>query len=429
MPRLLLALLLLALGIVIGVSATHWWSPAASDLKDAGNDPEILYWVAPMDPEFRRKEPGKSPMGMDLVPFYAGQRKQDGAQGVRINPAMVNNFGVVTALAERKVLTVTIRTVGRLEYNDERLAHVHLRTSGWIHRLAVRAEGERVKRGGLLFDVYSPDLVKAQAEYLQTLKSGRHELIGVTRDRLRALGIPQSQIDAVERDGKVHQYVHVYAPKNGVVVKLNVADGKFVKPDSDIMVIAELDELWLISDVFETQADLLKPGAKVIGHTAAASGGKIETRVDYVYPDLDAVTRTIPVRSVVNNKLLKLKPGMFMTVTIETPARAPTVVIPSVALIRTGFAERVIVAQGDGQFRPAAVQSGAEADGNIEIVEGLAAGERVVVSGQFLIDSESSFAGASLRLSAPSDVTKDPVGAHQSAHEAGAEAAAPNGSP
>ena len=429
MPRFVLALALLAVGIVIGVSATHWWPPAAPNLQDAGSDPEILYWVAPMDPEFRRKEPGKSPMGMDLVPFYAGQRTPEGAQGVRISPAMVNNFGIVTALAERKILTETIRTVGRLQYSDERLAHVHLRTSGWIHRLAVRAEGERVKRGGLLFDVYSPELVKAQAEYLQTIKSGREELIGVTRDRLRALGIPQSQIDAVERDGKVHQYVHVYAPKNGVVIKLNVADGKFVKPDSDIMVIAELDELWLISDVFETQGGLLEPGATVVAHTASASSGKIETRVDYVYPDLDPVTRTIRVRSVVDNTLLKLKPGMFMTVTIEAPARAPAVVIPSAALIRTGFAERVIVAQGDGQFRPAAVQSGAEADGNIEIIEGLAAGERVVVSGQFLIDSESSFAGASLRLSAPPDVTVDHAGAHQPVSEGGDEAAAPNTSP
>ncbi len=402
MNRLVGSLTLIGFGVVLGVAATLFRSELnrGQAMQSGEGDPEVLYWVAPMDPSFRRDGPGTSPMGMDLVPVHARQGKAGGDNAVRIEPSLINNLGVQTVVVERKVLREKIRTVGRIEYNDERVAHVHLRASGWIRRLAVRAEGERVRRGDLLFEVYSPDLVKAQAEFIQTLKSGRKELIAVTRDRLRALAIPKSLIDALEQNGKVQQNVRVYAPSSGVVAQLNVADGKFVKPDSDIMVIAELDQLWLISDVFESHADLVEVGARVTARTAFAPGERITTQVEYIYPNLDPITRTIPVRALIENKDGRLKPGMFMTVSIESVARPPALVIPSTALIRTGSEERVIVAYGDGRFRPAAVESGAEADGMIEIVAGLAEGELVVVSGQFLIDSESSFAGASLRLSA-----------------------------
>ena len=401
MHRLVTPLTLIVFGVLLGVAGTRLTSePDRSQPMQSGSDePEVLYWVAPMDPSFRRDGPGTSPMGMDLVPVHARQSEAGGDNAVRIEPSLINNLGVQTVIVERKVLREKIRTVGRIEYNDERVAHVHLRVSGWIRRLAVRAEGERVRRGDLLFEVYSPDLVKAQAEFIQSLKSGRKELIAVTRDRLRALAIPKSLIDALEQNGKVQQNVRVYAPSSGVVAQLNVADGKFVKPDSDIMVIAELDQLWLISDVFESHADLIEVGARVTARTAFAPGERITTQVEYIYPNLDPITRTIPVRAVIENKDGKLKPGMFMTVLIDSTARPPALVIPSTALIRTGSEERVIVAYGDGRFRPAAVESGAEANGMIEIVTGLAEGELVVVSGQFLIDSESSFAGASLRLS------------------------------
>lgn len=404
MNRVLTSPLLIAMGVLLGLAATQFMIKPNRDqqLQRAEDEPEILYWVAPMDPSYRRDGPGKSPMNMNLVPVYARQGEASGDDPVRIEASVVNNLGVETRVVDRKVLREKIRTVGRVEYNDERIAHVHLRASGWIQRLAVRAEGERVRRGDLLFEVYSPDLVKAQAEFIQTLKSGRQELIAVTRDRLRALAIPKSLIDTLERNGKVQQNVRVYAPSSGVVAQLNVADGKFVKPDSDIMVIAELDQLWLISDVFESHADLVEVGARVTAGTAFAPGERITTQVDYIYPNLDPITRTVPVRAVIENKDGKLKPGMFMTVSIDAAARPPALVIPSTALIRTGTDERVIVAYGDGRFRPTAVEGGAEADGMIEIVDGLAEGELVVVSGQFLIDSESSIAGASLRLSAES---------------------------
>ena len=419
MKTFVLVISVLVIGIAIGYFAPDVEflrsSHAPSDTTPESNEREVLYWVAPMDPNYRRDEPGRSPMGMALVPVFADQDMT--TDGVMIDATVVNNLGVETVAVVTTSLRPTIKTVGRLEYNEERVSHVHLRASGWIHRLAVRAEGERVLKGALLFDVYSPELVKAQAEYLQTIKSGRKELVTPTRDRLRALGITENQIDAIRDQGAVSQYVHVYAPRGGVVTKLNVADGKFVGRDSDIMVIADLDQLWLISDVFESQADLLVAGLPVHATTAFAESGAIETEIDYIYPNLDPVTRTIRVRSVVKNNEKRLKPGMFMTVSIDGPQRPTSAVIPTSALIRKGFDERVIVAEESGRYRPAKVTSGIESDGRVEIISGLNDGERVVVSGQFLIDSESSFVGATIRLSPPGRAdSTDALGA-RSGHE------------
>lgn len=424
----------LAAGIAIGygMSFPGFVDEPENNNAAAGNPDqrEILYWVAPMDPNYRRDRPGKSPMGMDLVPYYADQQNTGGGVRVSIDASVVNNLGVETVAAEHTTLRPSVKTVGRLEYNDERLAHVHLRASGWIHRLAVRAEGERVTRGALLFDVYSPELVKAQAEYLQTLKSGRKELIEPTRDRLRALGITQTQINAIEDTGRVSQYVHVYSPRSGVVTKLNVADGKFVGPESDIMVIADPMALWLISDVFESHAGMIETGQAVEARTTFAGSGVINTEVEYIYPDLDPTTRTIRVRSVIENHDGHLKPGMFMTVSIAGASRPAATVIPSTALIRTGFSERVIVAEGNGNYRPVTVTSGIESEGRVEILRGLAEGARVVVSGQFLIDSESSFSGADARLTpstqAPNDIAPD-SGQHDGSHADHGDQAADHG--
>ena len=420
MKKIIFTMLILSIGIIIGygVSLSGFIAPINGDdgVQAESDNREIAYWVAPMDPSYRRDSPGKSPMGMALVPFYANQSDDNVETGVVIDAAVVNNLGVETVTATRRTLRPKINTVGRLEYNEERLSHVHLRASGWIHRLAVRSEGERVSKGALLFDVYSPELVKAQAEYLQTLKSGRKELIAPTRDRLRALGIPGSQIKTIEENGTVGQYIHVYAPRGGVVTKLNVADGKFVGPDSDIMVIADLNQLWLISDVFESQAELLATGLPVNAKTAFAKSGVINTNVEYIYPDLDPVTRTFRVRSVVENNDKRFKPGMFMTVSIEGISRPEHIVVPTSALIRKGFDERVIVSERKGHYRPAAVTSGIESEGMVEILSGLTNGEEVVVSGQFLLDSESSFAGATIRLSPPAKETldKDQHSVHES---------------
>ncbi len=368
--------------------------------QTGSSDKKILYWVAPMDANYRRDEPGKSPMGMDLIPVYEGDGAFSGAEAssIRIDPSVINNIGVRTAKVEMASLRPPINTVGRIMFDEERVAHIHLRASGWIERLAVRAEGETVEKGDLLFEVYSPDLANAQAEFLQALKSGRPQIIDASRERLRALDIATSQIQQLEKTRKTSQYVKVFAPITGVVTALNVADGQFVKPDTEIIALADLSVVWLMSDIFEANSGQLRQGAAVKAESKFEPGNIITGVVDYIYPDLDPVTRTVPVRTVLQNPEKHLKPGMFMTVEIEGPLRPETTVVPREALIRTGHEERVILALDNGRFQPAAVTSGMESGGQVEILSGLNAGEAVVASGQFLIDSESSFTGASLRM-------------------------------
>lgn len=394
---------ILIAGAVIGYGAGVITSRSANNSagdEAAGGDRKVAYWQAPMDPNFRSDKPGKSPMGMDLIPVYEGEESNSGAgaSSVRIDPSVVNNIGVRTAIVEQGSVRRPIHTVGRIVFDEEKVANIHLRSSGWIERLTVRSEGEAVEKGDLLFEVYSPDLVNAQAEFLQTLRSGNATTINASKDRLRALYISDDQIRDLEKTRRITQYIRVYAPISGVVTALNVADGQFFKPDTEIMALADLSTVWLMSDVFEADADQLRLGAVVEAQSKFEPGTRLPGTVDYIYPDLDAVTRTIPVRSVFDNAERKLKPGMFMTVEIDGPERPTAAIIPRQALIRTGRQERVILALGEGRFQPAAVTSGIESDGKIEILSGLNPGERVVVSGQFLIDSESSFAGATLRM-------------------------------
>jgi Cu(I)/Ag(I) efflux system membrane fusion protein len=380
----------------------------------AQSDEEVLYWVAPMDPNYRRDEPGKSPMGMDLIPVYAGDVAQDGsgASTVKIDSSVANNIGVRTASVDLAILRPPIHTVGRIMYDEERVARIHLRANGWIERLAVRAEGEAVEKGDLLFEVYAPDLVNAQAEFLQTLKSGRPAVIKASRARLLALDISDRQLREIERSGQPAQYIKVFAPISGIVTALNVADGQYVTPGTQIMALADLSQVWLMSDVFERQAGQLETGAAVVAETKFDTGAPLKGQVDYIYPDLDPVMRTVPVRTILDNPDQRLKPGMFMTVKIDGRARPETTVIPREALIRTGRQERVILAMNDGRYQPAAVKSGVEDGGRVEILSGLNAGERVVTSGQFLIDSESSFSGATLRLAGAQN--SNPMASNQS---------------
>lgn len=424
--------LLLFAGAVIGYGLAQFGSKTPRENAagiDNGGERKILYWWDPMVPGYRSDKPGKSPMGMDLVPFYEGEKSNaSGASSVRIDPSVENNIGVRTAPVEVGSLRRPIQTVGRIVYDAEKVANVNLRTSGWIERLAVRAAGEPVEKGALLFEVYSPDLVNAQAEFIQTLRGGNPVHISAGKDRLRALFISEDQIKELEQTRRVQQYVKFYAPIGGVVTALNVADGQFFNPDTEIMTLADLSTVWLMSDVFESDADQLRLGAVVSAQSKFEAGVKRSGAVDYIYPDLSPVTRTVPVRTIFDNVDGKLKPGMYMTVEIEGPERPATAIIPRPALIRTGRQERVILALGEGRFQPAAVTSGIEADGKVEILSGLSPDDIVVVSGQFLLDSESSLAGASLRMQ-PADNAGGVEPIDHSGHESKRDDPPPSNAP
>jgi Cu(I)/Ag(I) efflux system membrane fusion protein len=361
------------------------------------DDKEILYWVAPMDPNYRRDKPGKSPMGMDLVPIYAGSEEED-AEVVRISPEVVNNLGVRTARVEKGKLSRRIDTVGYVDYDESRISHVHLRAEGWIHNLVADTEGERVEKGRLLFTLYSPMLVNAQEEYLQAVASGNKTLAAASRERLLALGLVDSQIEKARETGKPSQFVASYATQSGVISALNVRQGMYVKPETEIMSLASLDTIWIEAEVFERQASWVSSGQQAEARIPAMPGRVWKGNVDYVYPELDATTRTLRVRLKFKNPDELLKPNMYANVSILNEPAGAIIHIPREALINDGRVPRVILALGNGRFKARQVIPGMEGDGRIEIIGGLDESDVVVISAQFLIDSEASLNASFQRM-------------------------------
>jgi Cu(I)/Ag(I) efflux system membrane fusion protein len=380
-----------AAGVLIGAVGVWLLGGDQADKSTAeGGERKPLYWVAPMDPNYKRDKPGKSPMGMDLIPVYEEEGGQDAPGTVRISPDVVNNLGVRTAEAVSGRLALNVKTVGYVQYDEDRLIHIHPRVEGWIEKLYVKAAGDPVKKGAPLFALYSPTLVNAQEELLLALKRNNPELISAAMDRLAALQVPQGTIDRLRKGGKVSQTVTLYAPQAGVLDNLTVREGMYVKPGMNIMSIGMLEHIWVIGEVFERQASAVRVGDAVRMRLDYLPGREWIGRVDYIYPSLNTKTRTAQVRVHFDNPDGYLRPGMFAQMDIATQASAETLLIPREALIRTGSQSRVVLALGEGRFKSVAVEVGRVAEQQAEILSGLEAGDRLVTSAQFLIDSESS---------------------------------------
>ncbi|WP_126452702.1 efflux RND transporter periplasmic adaptor subunit [Sulfuriflexus mobilis] len=371
----------------------------AENTSTTMKDKQPLYWVAPMDPNFRQDGPGKSPMGMDLVPFYGEDNDDSGA--VTISPAIVQNLGVRTARVEVGKLWKRIDTVGYVDFDENMISHVHLRTDGWIDKLVVKSEGERVKKGDLLFELYSPTLVNAQDEYIQALRSNNQRLISASQDRLRALGVGNQQIDKVKKTRKAEQLIKVRASQDAIISKLSAREGMYVKPRMEVMTLADLSSIWIQVEVFERQAEWVQQGKPAEITVPYLPGRTWEGTVEYVYPSLDPRTRTLRARLRFDNPDESLKPNMFTNVTIFGGATQDVTSIPLEALIRTGEGERVIISLGEGRFAPREVVSGIESGDRIEILKGLTGNEEVVTSSQFLLDSEASIKASLNRMSEP----------------------------
>ena len=372
----------------------------------AQKEKKILYWVAPMDPSYRRDGPGKSPMGMDLVPVY--DEGDDGSE-VKVSSAVLQTMGVRTAKVMRDKLWRRIDTVGYVGFDENRISHIHVRANGWIEKLMVKSEGERVKKGQLLFEFYSPDLVNAQQEYLQAVRSDSRILIEASRDRLVALGIAESQIGTLSKTRKVDQLVRVYASQDGIVSLLKAREGMYITPVMEVMSLADLSSVWVLTEVFEKQVDWVKVGEFADVRLSYLPGKLWEGKVEYVYPSLNPDTRTLKVRLRFDNPGEELKPNMFADVTIYGGAKKDLLIIPRDALIRAGDEDRVIVARGEGRFAARKVTAGIEADRRVEIISGLSEGDEVVTSGQFLIDSEASLKASLQRMSDPATEQMKPV--------------------
>ena len=427
-------IVLLGIGLVLGVVVTVivykfvLVGLGTSSLRMQSTEAQPLYWVAPMDPNFKRDKPGLSPMGMDLVPVYADGENSGGKDSpgtIRIDPNVVNNLGVRTAKVQRKALDITIKTVGYVQYNEDTLVHVHPRVEGWIEVLNVKAAGEYVEKGEPLFALYSPELVNAQEEFLLAVKRANRNLMAAAKSRLQALQMPQIAIDKLVESEKVQQTVVFNAPQTGFVDNLNIREGFYVKPGMTLMSIAALNEVWVDAEIFERQSNLVKLGLPVVMTMEYLPGKTWEGQVDYIYPTMDTRTRTLRARLRFSNEDYFLKPNMFAQVSIFTGRTAMhanshedmhaaqadklNIVVPSEAVIRTGLQNRVVLALGDGKFKSVEVQIGNVVEividsnslqsGNYtEILSGLMDGDTVVTSAQFLLDSESSISSDFTRI-------------------------------
>ena len=393
MKKNLVIVLAIAVALVLGLVIGRGLTPQSESLPGAPAEREILYWVAPMDPNYRRDEPGKSPMGMDLVAVYADEATNKPGV-ISIDPTMVNNLGVRTAVAERGTLPRRIETVGYIGYDEDTLQHVHTRVEGWIERLAATATGDPVKKGQLLFELYSPTIVSAQQEYLSALSSNNEGLRGASRDRLRALGVSAREIARLDEERTVSQRIRIYADSDGVIAELGVREGMFVTPATEVMSIAQLDKVWVVAEVFERQSAWVAPGQGATVELDYLPGLSLQGTVDYVNPELDPKTRTLKVRLRFDNEGARLLPNMFARVVIDGTPVNNIVHVPRDAVVRGGTSSRVVVDLGDGVFESRRVLVGIESGERVAIRRGLEEGERVVVSAQFLIDSESNIDNA-----------------------------------
>jgi len=382
------------IGAILGAGALNMFqgSPTSSEQGEESGEKKPLYWVAPMDSNYRRDQPGKSPMGMDLIPVYEEDSANDdfGPGAVTISPHVVNNLGVRTSPVELKTMHSEINTVGYVQYDEDQLVHIHPRVDGWIEKLFVKAAGNPVEKGQPLYTLYSPQLVNAQEELLIALNRNNKSLISAAKDRLKALQLSNDFIEQLSRDRKVQQSITFYSPQSGVVDGLKIREGFFVKPGNTLLSIGKLEQVWVEAEVFERDAILIKEGLPVSMTLDYLPGQEWAGIVDYVYPTLNSKTRTLRVRLKFDNPEHQLKPNMFAQVSIHANQGENVVLVPKEAVIRTGKQDRVVLALGDGQFKSIEVSIGRVDQENIEILEGLNEDDVVVTSAQFLIDSESS---------------------------------------
>ncbi|PAJ74176.1 efflux transporter periplasmic adaptor subunit [Pseudoalteromonas sp. NBT06-2] len=378
-------------GVLTYGITSQFQSASVTNMGSHAEKNEPLYWVAPMDANYRRDKPGLSPMGMELVPFYAdGASGSDSGLGtIKVSPYVVNNLGVRTGEAKTKQLHLEIKTVGYVKYDEDKLIHIHPRVEGWVEKLYIKALGDPVIKNEPIYSLYSPELVNAQEELLLAMGRKNTRLIRAAENRLAALQLPKSAITNIKKNQKVSQTIIFYAPQSGVVENLNIREGFFVKPGTKIMSIGALDEVWVEAEVFERQASQVKKGTAVTMTLDYLPGREWVGKVDYIYPTLDEKTRTVKVRLRFNNQDMMLKPNMFAQVVIHVKG-SEALLIPTEALIRTGNQDRVVLALGEGQFKSVAVKVGRFDDKSVEVISGLIEGDKIVTSAQFLLDSESS---------------------------------------
>jgi Cu(I)/Ag(I) efflux system membrane fusion protein len=393
-----------------------YWLGANQDSagpRQSADGREVLYWYDPMVPDQHFDAPGRSPfMDMDLMPRYADEG--GGEAGVRIDPSVAQNLGVRLASVERASLSRSVTAAGVIAFNDRQVAIVQARASGFVERSYGRAIGDVVAAGTPIVDIRVPEWTAAQAEYL-ALRGAGGELAAAARRRLVMLGMPEALVARVERDGAPRPITTVTAPIAGAITQLDIRAGMTVLQGAPLAAINGVSPVWLVASLPQADAGAARPGASVSARTSAYPGESFSGRIESVLPAADAATRTVEVRIALANRDGRLRPGMTADAEIAAPNAQPSLIIPAEAAIQTGRRTIVIVAGDNGRYVPTEVELGRRAGDRIEVRQGLSEGQRVVASGQFLIDSEASLTGALERLQAASPPASAADGAHQAA--------------
>ena len=413
-------------------------APSAGPQKAGDVDPatgrKVLYWHDPMMPNQKFDKPGKSPfMDMQLVPVFA-EGGGTGAGTLAIDPRVQQNLGVRTAEVRPGTIDMAFEAVGSTAYNDRDVALVQARSNGFVERLFVRAPLDPVRKGQALAELYIPDWVAAQEEYLsakrisaQSGDKSMESLVDGARQRMRLAGMSDAQIARVEAGNRVEARTTLTAPISGVVAELGAREGMTVMAGAPLYRINGLSTIWVNAEVPEGQAARVRPGNVVEARTPALPGETFKGKVSAILPEVNAATRTIRARVELANPGARLVPGMFTTVSFAPVAGKDILLVPSEAVIQTGKRSVVIVAEANGRFAPVDVDVGAESAGQTEIRHGLTAGQRVVVSGQFLIDSEASLKGVLSRMEGAAPANDEPAATANNASSAASGSAVHRG--
>ncbi|WP_374403566.1 efflux RND transporter periplasmic adaptor subunit [Niveibacterium sp.] len=424
------------LGYAIGHQRSDTPTAAAAGVQgSAGTTRKILYYRNPMGLPDTSPTPKKDPMGMDYIPVYEGADDTAASDGsVRISVEKVQKLGVRTEAAKTQSLARSVRALGRIEVDERRVATVSPKFEGWVERLHVNVTGQLVSRGQPLFDVYSPELVSAQREYAiaskgnealkdadSSARDGMRGLAEASLARLRNWDISEAQIKALSQQGDARRTLSLRSPVTGIVMEKKAVQGMRFAAGDALYQIADLSTVWVIADVNEQDVGLIAPGQTARITINAYPGKLFEGAITYVYPTLNAETRTVPVRVELANPGGLLKPGLFASLELKAAPRNPAVTVPLSAVIDSGARQIVLVQVAEGRFEPRAVKLGARSESDVEILDGVKAGEPVVISANFLIDAESNLKAAVSGFGAqpPAAKAKDATSANAVHHGEG----------
>jgi Cu(I)/Ag(I) efflux system membrane fusion protein len=410
-------LIIAPLMLLIGVGAGYYLFGGESVSTVAIEEKrQPLFYRNPMNPNVTSPIPAKGSMGMDYIPVYAnseqGSNDRDVAGTVTIDPVVVQNMGVRTTQAKKIAISRTIRTVGRVAFDEERMTRLHPKVEGWVEEIRVNKTGQNVAKDDILLSIYSPKLVSTQQEYLlalnnitalekspfEEIRRGAEELAKSSRERLMLLDVPEHQIHELEKTRTVRKNLHIHSPTAGTVISIGSRQGQFVTPKTELYMMVDLNQVWVYADVYEYELPWVKIGDEVEMTLTSVPGRTFKGSLSYIYPYAEAKTRTTKVRLIFDNREQLLRPDMFAKVSIQSNTMDEAVVIPSEAIVRSGVRTQVFLLRGPGKFEPRMVKLGIESNGQVAVLEGVEAGDEVVTSAQFLLDSESKLREATAKM-------------------------------